>query len=109
MLIDFNKLPEFQGEKMNGGEGSVFAKMYNDPMNRIIVSRLPKGSSIGTHTHTTGSDINFVVSGIGEAVCDGVPEHLTAGTCHYCPKGSSHSITNAGEEDLVLFTVVPQQ
>lgn len=109
MLIDFSTLPEYKGEKMNGGDGCVFARMYNDPMNRIIISRLPKGSSIGIHTHVDSSDINYVISGIGEATCDGVIEHLSSGVCHYCPKGSSHSIRNTGDEDLVLFTVVPKQ
>lgn len=109
MLIDFSKLPEYTGTKMNGGTGDVLAKMYNDPLNRIIVSRLPQGSSIGLHKHADSSDINYVISGVGEAICDGVTEQLKAGVCHYSPKGSCHSITNTGNDDLVLFTVVPQQ
>lgn len=109
MLIDFDKLPEFKTEGMNGGVGEVISKMYNDPMNRIILTRIPKGSSIGAHKQTTSSDINYVISGIGEATCNGVLEELRPGVCHYCPKGSTHSIRNTGEEDLVLFTVVPQQ
>ena len=31
------------------------------------------------------------------------------GECHYCPKGSTHSIENIGEEDLIIFDVVPEQ
>lgn len=109
MLIGFNKLKEIAVSEMNGGTGEVIARMYNDPMNRIIMSRLPKGSSIGTHQHPNGCDINYVVSGHGRAFVDGVEEELQPGVCHYCPKGHSHSIENTGNDDLVLFTVSTQQ
>ena len=42
------------------------------------------------------------------APCGG-QETLTAGDCHYCPKGHSHSLINGGGEDLVFFAVIPQQ
>lgn len=73
------------------------------------MSRLPAGASIGLRAHGTGSEVNYVLSGTGSAVRDGAEEPLRAGVCHYCPKGSSHSIVNMGGEDLVLFTVVPEQ
>lgn len=109
MLIDFDKLKEIAIPHMNGGNGEVIANMYNDQMNRIITSRLPKGSSIGTHPHPNGCDISYVVSGHGRAFVDGVEEELHPGVCHYCPKGHSHSIENTSNEDLVLFTVSTQQ
>ena len=40
---------------------------------------------------------------------DDFEEILKAGTCHVCPKGSTHSIINVGDEDLVFYTVVPQK
>ncbi|WP_363142484.1 hypothetical protein [uncultured Methanobrevibacter sp.] len=43
------------------------------------------------------------------AICDDFEEILKAGTCHVCPKGSTHSIINVGDEDLVFYTVVPQK
>ncbi len=36
-------------------------------------------------------------------------ETVTAGGCHYCPKGHSHSLVNNGTEDVVFFAVVPEQ
>ncbi|MFR7893260.1 MAG: hypothetical protein ACLU38_03455 [Dysosmobacter sp.] len=39
---------------------------------------------------------------------DGVWEPVAPGTCHYCPKGHSHSLVNDGTEDLVTFAVVPE-
>lgn len=59
--------------------------------------------------YKTSDDINYVISGEGLAVCDGVEEHLTSCVCHICPRGSLHSITNTGSDDLVLFTVVVER
>ena len=108
MLIDFNAQDERVITGMNGGKGEVAAKMFMNASGKVIVSRLKAGASIGLHTQTSGNDINFVVSGTGRAVCDGSEEILTAGVCHYCPKGSSHMIENTGSEDLVLYTVVQE-
>ena len=91
---------------MNGGEGSICARMYNDDYSRIILTRIPAGSSIGLHRQESGDDINYVLEGRGKAVCDGHDEPLSPGVCHICPKGSSHTIINDGDSDLVLFTVV---
>ena len=106
MLIDFNAQEERVFHGMNCGKGDVCAKMYMNSSGKVIVSRVAPKSSIGLHTQNSGNDINFVVSGTGRALCDGVEEILTAEVCHYCPKGSSHMIQNTGAEDLVLYTVV---
>lgn len=45
----------------------------------------------------------------GKAVCDGVEEILSSGTCHICKKCSEHSIENTGDEDLVLLTAVVER
>lgn len=109
MLIRFDTLQEVTIPRLNGGEGAVSARMFAEPANKIMLSRLAPGTSIGLHTHTTSSEVNYVVSGTGEAACDGQTEPLAPGVCHYCPKGSAHSIRCTGGEDLVLFTVVPEQ
>jgi len=79
---------------------------YNDDNYRIIFTKIPVGSSIGKHTQTSGDDINYIISGIGKAVCDGVEEILIPESCHICFKGSEHSIINTGSEDLVILTIV---
>lgn len=109
MLLDFNKIEPQTVAGMNGGKGSLSAKMYIGEQGKIIPSRIHPGGSIGMHAHPTSDDINYVISGTGKAVCDGEEELLTAGTCHICKKGSSHSIINTGAEDLVLFTVVAER
>ena len=106
MLIDFRQLDEATAPNMNGGEGAVAARMAVNGVGRFIESRILPGSSIGKHEQASGNDVNFVVSGRGHATCDGEREELAPGSCHVCPKGSSHAIVNDGDEDLVLWTVV---
>lgn len=109
MLINFNEEDEIKVSGMNGGVGTLYAKMHIGESGKIIPSRLTPGSSIGYHPHPTSDDINYVISGVGKAVCDGVDEPLAPGICHICKKDSSHSIINTGTEDLVLLTVVVER
>lgn len=106
MLIDFNEIPEVTISSMNGGNGNISAKMTVNDTGRFIITRIPVGASIGMHEQISGNDINYVISGIGKAICDGKEEELKTGVCHVCPKGHTHSVVNTGSEDLVIFTVV---
>lgn len=109
MLIDFNTVPEHTVPGMNRGTGEMSAKMYIGANGKIIPCRIHPGGSIGVHVHETSDDINYVLSGTGEATCDGVTERLAPGCCHICKKGSSHSIANTGSEDLCLLTIVVER
>lgn len=106
MIIDFNGMPPATFPGMNGGTGTMTARMYNDEKYRIVPTAIHPGGSIGEHTQTSGDDMNYILSGRGVAICDGVEEPLCPGVMHICPKGSSHSIVNTGDEDLVMLTVV---
>ena len=106
MIIDFSKIEEVTFPGMNGGTGQMTVRMYNDEKYRIIPTTIHRGGNIGMHRQTSGDDMNYVLSGIGKAICDGVEEELKPGSLHICPKGSEHSIINTGNEDLVLFTIV---
>ncbi len=108
-MIDFHTLSETVLPQFNGGEGTFFAKIFNDGTNKILRGRLPKGASIGLHCHQTSSEVIFILSGEGKAILNGTEEKLVAGNCHYCPKGQSHALMNVGDEDLVFYAVVPQQ
>ena len=108
MLIDFNETKEITIPGMNGGTGTMSARMFMDEQGKII-PKIHPGGSIGLHKHETSDDINYVLSGTGKAVCDGQEEILKAGTCHICKKGSQHSIENIGNDDLVLLTVVVER
>lgn len=91
---------------MNNGTGEMTCRMYNDEHYRIIPTRIHTGGSIGMHKQDSGDDLNYIVSGTGKAVCNGVEEELKQGTMHICPQGSEHSIINTGTSDLVMLTIV---
>lgn len=106
MIINFNEIEEMTIPGMNNGTGTMSARMYNDEKYRIIPTTIHTGGSIGIHSQTSGDDMNYILSGIGKAVCDGAEEELKPGVMHICPKGSSHSIINTGSVDLVMLTIV---
>ena len=106
MQIDFNKIESMTLPGMNNGAGTMSARMYNDDSYRIIPTAIHPGGSIGSHKQESGDDMNYIISGMGKAICDGIEEELRPGFLHICPKGSMHSIINVGEEDLVMLTIV---
>ena len=106
MRIDLNDITQITIPGMNGGTGTMTAQMYNDDSYRIIPTTIHPGGSIGSHKQESGDDLNYILSGSGTAVCDGVGEELKPGVMHICPMGSEHSIINTGKEDLVMLTVV---
>ena len=109
MLIDFSAIPETVIPHMRGGEKEVHAHMFTDAMGKVMQGRLSAGASIGLHTHETNCEVIYILSGTASVVCDGKPETLTAGQCHYCPKGSTHTMKNNGPDELTFFAVVPEQ
>jgi quercetin dioxygenase-like cupin family protein len=106
MRIDFNKIDLMTFPGMNNGTGTMSTRMYNDDSYRIIPTTIYPGGSIGMHIQDSGDDLNYIISGAGKAICDGIEEELRPGVMHICPKGSEHSIINIGEEDLVMLTIV---
>ena len=106
MLIDFNNITPVTMPGMNGGTGEMTCRMYNDGTYRIIPTAIHPGGSIGLHIQGSGDDLNFIISGFGKAVCDGVAEELKPGVMHVCHKGSEHRIENNGTEDLYSYLEV---
>ena len=109
MLIELEKLEKKVLEHFWGGDGALVAAIYQDENNKILKGTLAPGSNIGLHCHETSSEIIFIVSGEGRVLCDGKIEGLKAGDCHYCKKGSTHSLRNDSASDLVFYAVVPNQ
>jgi mannose-6-phosphate isomerase-like protein (cupin superfamily) len=109
MLIDFSQMEETVIPNFLGGEGALRAKMRVDELGKILHGVLEPGSTIGLHTHETSSEIIYILAGTGRVLYDGGDEPLSAGSCHYCPKGHAHSLINDGGELLEFFAVVPNQ
>ncbi|MGN1158655.1 MAG: cupin domain-containing protein [Lachnospiraceae bacterium] len=109
MMIDFKNMEETILPGFKGGEKEYRAKMFADEQNRIMHGRLIPGASIGLHTHEDGSEIIYILEGEGKAIYDGAEERVYPGSCHYCPKGHSHTLINDTDADLIFFAVVAQQ
>jgi mannose-6-phosphate isomerase-like protein (cupin superfamily) len=110
MLIDFNKISENITPNFRGGEKNFISKVYADNLNKIMLDRLEPEASIGMHSHDTNSEIIYIISGNAKCLYDDTEEILNDGSCHYCPKGHSHSLINlSSDEDLVFFAIVPEQ
>lgn len=109
MILNFDSIPETVLTGFKGGEGNTAAHMFADSLCRIMRGRLESGASIGLHTHEDSCEIVYCFSGSGKAICDGVEERISAGVCHYCPKGHSHTVINDGAEEMQFLAIVPQQ
>ncbi len=109
MLIDLN-IPEVPEAHFWDGEGTVYLRRYVDEAgNKIMYVRVPAGSSIGEHTHTSNMEICYILSGSAHVRYDGEVLPLTPGTVHYCPKGHRHTVYNDSTEDMVMYCVVAAQ
>ncbi len=109
MLIDFDAIPVSVIPHMRGGEKEVSTRMFSDERCKIMQGRLIPGATIGLHTHETSCEIIYILSGQGKVLYDDGSEPLSAGSCHYCPKGHAHSLINDSGEDLLFLAVVPEQ
>lgn len=109
MKIVFNDIEEKQNLNFKNGEGQFNVRMFTDDLSKIMYGKLPAGSSIGYHKHETNAEIIYILEGNGKCLYDDTEEKLTAGDCHYCPKGHSHSLINDSDSELVFFAVVPEQ
>lgn len=109
MKIEFNQIAEKRLPEFKGGAGELIARMHTDELGKIMYGKLEAGSSIGYHKHETNSEIIYILEGNGKCLYEDGEEKLTAGDCHYCPKGHSHSLINDSNADMVFFAVIPEQ
>lgn len=109
MMINFNEMEEKRLPNFKGGEKMFCPKMFDDGKNKIMLGRLEPGASIGLHTHENDCEIVYFLEGQGKMLYDGGEERVSAGLCHYCPKGHTHSLINDSDADLIFFAVVPAQ
>lgn len=110
MTIDFNNIEESVMPNFKGGEGNTVSRIYFDGLNKIMRGRLDVGCSIGYHKHETNSEVIYITSGKAHCLYDEREERLTAGGCHYCPRGHCHSLINDSDsEPLEYFAIVPEQ
>jgi mannose-6-phosphate isomerase-like protein (cupin superfamily) len=88
-----------------GGGQTVGHSFFSDVPNLSLVFRkrvLTPGSSIGYHKQQE-DEIYYILSGRGTMRLDGKDVAVGPGTAVLTRTGSSHGLTPAGSEDLVLI------
>ena len=106
MLIDFNNICEKIFNNYRNGQKDTTLKIFSDNQVRIMLGKLESGASIGLHTHEDNSEVVFILQGQCIEFINGIEEHLKLGMCHYCPKGSSHTLINDGDDELIFYAMV---
>ena len=111
MKIDFENMEEMVVDGFKGGKGITHLRKFENELGKIIMGRLEPGATIGLHTHETNSEIIYIISGTADFIYDSddIAETVSAGECHYCPKGHAHSMINNSNEDIVFFATIPEQ
>jgi mannose-6-phosphate isomerase-like protein (cupin superfamily) len=89
----------------NGGGDTIGYSFFAKTPNLKLIFRkraLHPGSGIGLHTQTE-DEIYYVLSGRGTMTLDGRSVDVTPGTAILTRTGSSHSLKQVGNEDLVIL------
>lgn len=68
----------------------------------LAIARLAPGKEIETHADPM-EEIYFVASGTGEMRVDNDAKQVVPGDATWVPNGSSHSLFNNGDEELVIL------
>lgn len=109
MFTNINNFEKTEVKNMRGGTGSIYLQKVNpilDNMKMYAKITIPKGSSIGMHTHTEDEEMIYVLKNNGILTIDDKEYELSEGMISICKRGHNHSIKNIYKEDLVLLAVV---
>jgi mannose-6-phosphate isomerase-like protein (cupin superfamily) len=108
--------PESKETLGSGGEFHVYVDPETHPAALASFARyaLGVGGSLPEHRHDKTEELAYFISGQGIArlYFDGEPRDIQVGPGHvwYNPPGVWHSVTNTGDEPLVLvFATIPNE
>ena len=108
---------EVNGKAVKGPEletlGLLGGNICNNDLQKILDWNYEL-DELGMDTISTANTIAWAMEANEKGLWDnglkfGTVEELSAGDCHYCPKGHSHSLINASDERLEFFAVVTEQ
>ena len=87
-----------------GGTTTAYPFFADAPQFGIVFRKraLHPGAAIGSHPHDK-DEIYYVISGRGEFTLDGVKHEVGPGTAMLTRVGSTHSLRQVGNEDLVII------
>ena len=72
-------------------------------LTQFAQARFSPGQVAAAHAHTDMHEVFLVQAGQGTMDIDGQPHPLTPGTCIAVAPGETHTVTNTGQETLVLI------
>ncbi len=98
--ITFGPHPKFKGVGF-----ALLIDHKRDPRLSVSMLAIEPGVEIPIHTHETQADSIYVLSGEGEAYCNGEWRKIGSGDYLLIPPGEEHGVRNTGEEPLKLFIV----
>lgn len=66
---------------------------------------LPPGKTVPPHTHEVLEEIYYILSGSGVMTIGAESQEVGAGDAIYIPKNNVHTLTNTGDEAMMLLLV----
>lgn len=103
--------PELR-ENMRGGEGVieltnfVTAQELNDKGRLFGTIVLKPGCGIGYHIHENDTELFYVLEGEATYSDNGEIKTISKGDLAICPAGTSHSVKNDTDKDVVLMALI---
>ena len=108
--IRFEEIEKVKVENMRGGKGAIYLQKVKVAMPCKMYAKitLPKGSSIGLHTHIDDQEIIYCLEGNATLISDGVKSPFKKGDINVNFKNHEHSVINDSEDDVILLAVVTE-
>ncbi len=78
---------------------------FSSSCNFIDYAIVPRGSSIGKHTHFDSEEIYCIIAGAGSMIINGLPIAIAQGDVVVTAPGGTHTLINNGEVDLVMLVI----
>lgn len=117
-VYEKDKLIVLDKDKAGGGKGVLYGKYAftrdmppkDHAVKEIGWLTLKPGDAVGYHEHVNNEDVYVIVSGTGLFKdVDGKETQVKAGDVTICRKGQKHGVTNNGDVDLVMISVIAEQ
>ncbi len=115
-----NDVVNYEVERCQGGEGSIFVRQIlgydvnlpvpgfpedSEAFHFVHIATLPKGSSVGEHSHSDREEVYLIIMGKAELCVDGRKCVMAPGSVGLVRQGAVHSMKNVGEEDMQMVVM----
>ena len=122
MIRSRNNAPKIPFDQAHKGEGTVFIRQmfgsivgmempsgserdFDSLLTFVHEVTVPSGTSIGLHRHVENEEVYIMVKGRAEMTIDDQIRTVNAGDVILTRDGMAHAIRNAGEEDVLFYSI----